>query len=70
MSTNFREVPCSVKISPVCLKTCIQLIIIIIIIIIIIVFGIQKLPNQDKIRMLVEKETYKFLGILEADTIN
>ena len=25
------------------------------------------LPNQDKIRMLGEKETYKYLGILEAD---
>ena len=30
--------------------------------------GIE-LPNQDKIRTLVENETYKFLGILEADTI-
>ena len=27
------------------------------------------LPNQDKIRMLGEKETYKYLGILEGDTI-
>ena len=26
------------------------------------------LPNQDKIRALGEKETYKYLGILEADT--
>ena len=26
-------------------------------------------PNQDKIRTLGEKETYKYLGILEADTI-
>ena len=26
-------------------------------------------PNQDKIRTLAEKETYKYLGILEADTI-
>ena len=26
-------------------------------------------PNQGKIRTLVEKETYKYLGILEADTI-
>ena len=26
-------------------------------------------PNQDKIRTLVENETYKYLGILEADTI-
>ena len=30
--------------------------------------GIE-LPNQDKIRTLREKETYKYLGILEADTI-
>ena len=30
--------------------------------------GIE-LPNQDKIRMLTENETYKYLGILEADTI-
>ena len=30
--------------------------------------GIE-LPNQDKIRMLGEKESYKYLGILEADTI-
>ena len=28
-----------------------------------------KLPNQDKIRTLGEKETYKYLGILETDTI-
>ena len=28
-----------------------------------------ELQNQDKIRMLGEKETYKYLGILEADTI-
>ena len=28
-----------------------------------------KLPNQDKIKMLREKETYKYLGMLEADTI-
>ena len=27
------------------------------------------LPNQDKIRTLREKETYKYLGILEVDTI-
>ena len=26
-------------------------------------------PNQEKIRTLGEKETYKYLGILEADTI-
>ena len=30
--------------------------------------GIE-LSNQEKIRMLGEKETYKYLGILEADTI-
>ena len=30
--------------------------------------GIE-LPNQDKIRTLGEKETYNYLGILEADTI-
>ena len=30
--------------------------------------GIE-LPNQERIRMLREKETYKFLGILEADII-
>ena len=29
----------------------------------------RELPNQDKMRMLVEKETYKYLGILEIDTI-
>ena len=28
-----------------------------------------ELPNQDKIRTLREKETYKYLGILEADII-
>ena len=26
-------------------------------------------PNQDKIRTLGEKETYKYWGILEAETI-
>ena len=26
-------------------------------------------PNHDKIRTLVENETYKYLGILETDTI-
>ena len=30
--------------------------------------GIE-LPNQDKIRTLGGKETYKYLGILEADTV-
>ena len=29
----------------------------------------MELPNQDKIRTLTENETYKYLGILEADTI-
>ena len=29
----------------------------------------MELPNQDKIRTLREKETYKYLGIFEADTI-
>ena len=27
------------------------------------------LPNKDKIKTLAENETYKYLGILEADTI-
>ena len=31
--------------------------------------GGMELSNQDKIRMLKEKETHKYLGILEADTI-
>ena len=26
-------------------------------------------PNQEKIRTLGEKETYRYLGILKADTI-
>ena len=30
----------------------------------------MELPNQDKIRMLAENETYKYLVILEADTTN
>ena len=29
----------------------------------------QTTPSQDKIRTLGEKETYKYLDILEADTI-
>ena len=29
----------------------------------------MELPNQDKIKTLAENETYKYLGILEADTI-
>ena len=29
----------------------------------------MELPNKNKIRMLGEKETYKYLAILEADTI-
>ena len=28
-----------------------------------------KVPNQEKLRTLEEKKTYKYLGILEADTI-
>ena len=28
-----------------------------------------ELPNQEKIRTLREKETYKYLGIMEADPI-
>ena len=29
----------------------------------------KELPNQEPIRTLGEKETYKYLGILEVDTI-
>ena len=29
----------------------------------------MELPNHDKIRTLGENETYRYLGILEADTI-
>ena len=29
----------------------------------------MELPNQDKIRTLAENETYKYLGILGANTI-
>ena len=29
-----------------------------------------KLPYQERIRTLEEKETYNYLGILEADTMN
>ena len=29
----------------------------------------MELPNQEKIWTLGENETYKYLGILEADTI-
>ena len=29
----------------------------------------MELPNQDKIKTLGKNETYKYLGILEADTI-
>ena len=29
----------------------------------------MELPNREKMKTLREKETYKFLGILEADTI-
>ena len=30
---------------------------------------VMELPNKDKIKTLAENETYKYLGILEADTI-
>ena len=30
----------------------------------------MELPNQDKIRTLKEKETYKYFGILEAEPSN
>ena len=29
----------------------------------------MELPNQDNIRTLAENETYKYLGILDADAI-
>ena len=29
----------------------------------------KELPNKGKIKTLAKKETYKYLGILEADTI-
>ena len=29
----------------------------------------MELPGQDKIKTLAENETYKYLGILEADTM-
>ena len=29
----------------------------------------MEVPNQENIRTLREKETYKYLGILKADTI-
>ena len=29
----------------------------------------MELPNQDRIRTLAENKTYKYLGILESDTI-
>ena len=32
-------------------------------------YGGMERPNQDKIRTLEEKETYKHLGTLKADTI-
>ena len=28
-----------------------------------------ELPNQERMRILREKENYKFFGLLEADTI-
>ena len=30
---------------------------------------VMEQPNHDRIRTLEENETYKYLGILEADTI-
>ena len=30
----------------------------------------MELPNQDKFRTLAENKTYKYLSILEADTMN
>ena len=29
----------------------------------------MELPNEDKIRTLGEKKTYKYIGILDVDTI-
>ena len=29
----------------------------------------MELPNQERIRILGEKEIFKYLGVLEADTI-
>ena len=29
----------------------------------------MELPNQDRIRTIGEKEPYKYVGILEADTV-
>ena len=29
----------------------------------------MELPNKDKLKTLAENKTYKYLGILEADTI-
>ena len=29
----------------------------------------MELPNKDKIKTLAENKTYKYLGILEADTV-
>ena len=29
----------------------------------------MELPNQGKIKTLTENETYKYVGILEADTL-
>ena len=31
---------------------------------------VMELPNQEKIRTLKDKENYKYLCILEAETIN
>ena len=32
------------------------------------ILSVRELPNQEKIWTSWEKETYKYLGILEADT--
>ena len=31
------------------------------------IMEVRELPNQEKNRLLKEKETYKYLGILEVD---
>ena len=59
-----RKIDCddNSRIEPMVFVLLLVLLINVIIIIIII-------PNQDKIRTLRENETYKYLGIWEADTI-
>ena len=41
----------------------------ILLLLLLLIIIIMELPNQDKIRTHGENETYKYLGILEADTI-